>query len=605
MSTIRATSNEGVYKLEKFLGLNENPDGDTKLKMGEASKCNNWKITRDRNLQRRPGSKTVYDFGTNAPVAGLWFGNVNGTRYGLAASGGYMYKIYEDDFLEEPEVLGKLYTGGRVNFFAYNNIVYILNGEEYYEYDGVRFGLVLGYRPLIATTRSPSGEQSTLLEEVNKLTGMRRVWFSPDGTSTKFYLPETDLLSVDYVMFNSDGSYVDPEDYSWNRHDGTVTFDTAPERGINSIEIGYTAVGVYRTEVAHMTNAEIFLGARDNAVFLYGNGTNEAFYSGIDYWGKPRADYFPDLNEMAVADTNTPITGMIRHFSQLICYKSRSAYAVQFGLITVPTGDQEFGFYVTPVNREIGNAALGQVRLVLNSPFALFGNDLYQWENNSRYSSNLSSDERQAKRISDRINGTLATFKASECYCYDDNPNQEYYICYKDKALVYNYAADAWYCYSGIYINSMCNLDEDVYFGDNKGHIKKLSEDYKNDDGVAFNSYWESGSMDFGKNYMRKLMSMLWVSMKPQERSFVEVTAMTDKRSTYTEKVVESNLATFANMNFEHFSFSVNRKPRMKKLKIKAKKFVFLKIILKSDQLHSGATVLAVSPRIRETGYAK
>ena len=667
MSTIKVTNAEGVYRIEKFIGLNENPDGDTKLKLGEASKCNNWKITRDLNLQKRPGSKTKIDLGTNAPVMGMWYGNIEGKFYGLAASGNYMWKFYENDaWLETPEKLGEISTANRVNFFAYNNIVYIQNGEEYYQYDGVRFGIVLGYRPLIITSRTPSGSQSTLLEEVNKLTGMRRVWFSPDGTSSTFVLPESDLLSVDYVMVNADGSYIDPETYSFDRYAGTVTFggvegfkgdgsttvftlahsgvsavtvkvgttttsvtfDSSagtitfasapannaaitvnetiiPTAGTNTLEIGYTATGTYRIEVARMTNAEIFLGARDNAVFLYGNGTNEAFYSGIDYWGKPRADYFPDLNEVAVADTNTPITGMIRHYSQLICFKSTSAYAIQFGMITVPTGDQEFGFYVTPINKIIGNAALGQVRLVLNSPYTLYENDLYQWVNNSRYSSNLSTDERQAKRISDKINGTLSTFKAADCYCYDDNFNQEYYICYKDKCLVQNYAADAWYVYTGLIINSMCNIDEKALFGDNKGKIKELSSEYMSDDGELIDSYWESGSMDFGKNYMRKLMSNIWVSVKPQSHSYVEVTVMTDKRSTYTQKVVESSLASFADLSFEHFSFKVNRKPRMKRLKIKAKKFVFLKIILISDQADYGATVLAVSPKIRETGYAK
>lgn len=129
-----------------------------------------------------------------------------------------------------------------------------------------------------------------------------------------------------------------------------------------------------------MTNAEIFLGAQDNAVFLYGNNTNEALYSSIDYWGQPRADYFPDLNEVAVADENTPITAMIRHYSQLICFKSNSTYILHFGMITTALGDNEYGFYVTPVNKAIGNAALGQVRLVLNSPYVLFGNDLYEWK---------------------------------------------------------------------------------------------------------------------------------------------------------------------------------------------------------------------------------
>ena len=57
------------------------------------------------------------------------------------------------------------------------------------------------------------------------------------------------------------------------------------------------------------------------------------------------------------------------------------------------------------------------------------------------------------------------------------------------------------------------------------------------------------------------------------------VTVQTDKKSEFTEKTIESRLATFEHMDFEDFSFSTNRKPQVKKLKIKAKKFAFLKII--------------------------
>ena len=78
MSTIRANTNEGVYRITKFLGLNENPDGDTKLRLGEGSVVRNWRITRDLNLKRRPGTKTLYDFQTESPVMGLWYGKVNG-----------------------------------------------------------------------------------------------------------------------------------------------------------------------------------------------------------------------------------------------------------------------------------------------------------------------------------------------------------------------------------------------------------------------------------------------------------------------------------------------------------------------------------------------
>jgi len=605
MATIKATNNESVYRIDKFLGLNENPAGDTKLKLGESSKCQNWKVTRDRNLMKRPGSKTLFDLHSKAPIAGMWFGNVKGMKVGLAASGNVMWMYYRDGMLPYPEMLGGISTENRVSFFPYSDIVYILNGEDYYSYDGVNFGRVIGYRPLIATARTPDGSQSTLLEEVNKLNGYRRVWFSPDGTSTVFQLPETDLVSVDYVKLNADGSYVDPEDYSFDRFAGTVTFDTAPESGTSTIEIGYQAVSTYRPDVCRMTNAELFLGSQDNAVILYGNGTNKAIYSGVDYWGQPRADYFPDLNEIAVADSNTPITAMIRHYSQLICFKTTSCYAIHFGLITTATGDQEYAFYVTPVNREIGNAALGQVRLVLNSPFSLFGHDLYEWRSNSRYSANLSSDERNAIRISDRVYATLESFEASECYCYDDNPGQEYYICYGNEALVYNYPADAWYYYTGLNIHSMCNAEDKLLFGTDDGRICELSEEYLNDDGEVIDCVWESGSLDFGKNYLRKFMSEIWVSMKPQAHSKVVITVQTDKKSEFTEKTIESRLATFEHMDFEDFSFSTNYKPQVKKLKIKAKKFAFLKIIFRSKDLYTSAIILSADPKIRETGYVK
>lgn len=611
MSTIKALSNENIWKLDKFLGLNENPDGDTKLKLGEASAIRNWRVTRDRNLRRRPGFHTVSTLDSSeepAAVNGLWFGNINGYEYGLAACNGKLWKFWANNgYLTTPAEIGSLTTTGKVNFFAFSNIVYILNGLEYYYYDGTTFGTVAGYVPLVVTSSYPDGSNGIMLEGINKLTGKRRVWFSPDGTSNLFYLPENDLASIDSVIDNATGQAITIT-YTASAANGTVTFDSIPARGINTIEINYTAKTNYRNDVTNMRYAELYLGQQDNAVFLYGNGTNEAVYSSLDYNGQPRADYFPDLNEIAVADANTPITSMIRHYSQLICFKSTSAYSIQYGMVVDATGSDHWGFYVKPVNKRIGNAALGQVQLVQNSPFTLFGNDLYEWVNTSRYSTSLSIDERQAKRISDRIYATLSGFDTENCICYDDNDNQEYYIWNGGTALVYNYPADAWYTYTSpnnLKVCCMFNIHEDLLCGMEDGTIKILSDRYFNDDGVEFESYWESGSIDFGKPFMRKFMSEVWVGVKPQAASKVTVTIATDKKSEYTERVIDNSLIDFWNINFADFSFLVNRKPQIKKLKIKAKKFAFLKFILKSDEPDSSATILLIDPKIRETGYVK
>ena len=616
MSTIRATTNENIWKIDKFLGLNENPDGDTKLKLGEASACRNWRVTRDRNLRRRPGFHTVSTVGTATelnegivPVKAIWFGNVSGYEMGLAACDGKLWKFYANSgYLTTPVELGAINTTGTVFFFPFSGIVYILNGYEYYYYDGTTFGTVEGYSPLIVTSRSPDAtDAGTLLEGVNKLTGKRRVWFSPDGTNTVFNLPENDLSSIDSVIDLTTGQAYTGT-YTTSAANGTVTFSPAPARGINTIEIGYTSKTNYRSDVIGMKFAELWLGQQDNAVFIYGNGTNKALYSSLDYNGTPRADYFPDLNEMAVADSNTPITSMIRHYSQLICYKSNSAYSVQYGTVIDAQGDEHWGFYIKPVNKIIGNTPLGQVQLVQNSPFTLFGNDLYEWVNTSRYSTALSIDERQAKRISDRIYATLETFNFKDCICYDDNDAQEYYIWDGNKALVYNYPADAWYTYTAPgtdKVCSMCNIYDDTLCGMNDGTIRILSNNYFNDDGTAFESYWESGSIDFGKPFMRKFMSEVWVGIKPLAESKVTITIATDKKGEYTERTIDSSLIDFWHINFADFSFQVNRKPQIKKLKIKAKKFAFLKFILKSQELDSTATVLMIDPKIRETGYVK
>ena len=1162
MSTIKANNAEAVYKIASFLGLNESADGDTSLKLGEASRIKNWKITRDGHLQKRFGLTDIAEF--DGEIKGLWYGNVNGKFVGIAAANNKLYQFYDEetDSFEVKEI-GPLNTENRVNFFPFNNIVYILNGVEYKQYNGYSVEDVKGYIPIIATSGAPSGEGSTLLEEVNKLTSNRRVWFSPDGTDNVFHLPEKDILAVHYVRNLGTDEYFSPKRYNVDRINGTVsfgqdevitydgtdeipleteaivdvgqiqingvvpessyaagdtgiTFDTAPgydtelvftiggdftetfegdgettefplgnenletlevyldderveagtlfenhwkehyalppssgikqslisfkasvnasdkisvtsketaeyvdtasqsigsttleipipddesvdfetevyavslkkddteieeyeaptftlipyqdtavmdenafvskikqlhkdgivernlaysdytfiyssvyskwaldayfssqtehvslepewdsidtnimksqveppepvlrpiayitllgynadkytlvhgrdftytieeldtnyqyhitlshtvqyyyetyfpdvtpiggsyngaiifsaavfsdyeeisdmyfdladfgitytpdheidsgdtisvdllfhfyfekgnrnltlpytttkdtytvtskwekqiedsleyfapdtgslaysnvytedldftnieqtelivklndevvpeysifeydaetntitfhdapeadkkirfeehkaeeeinivsdgvtteydlgvagahsisvsinenpvsistrfsfdsdtrilkiedntglaigdkikvkgknppARGTNTIEICYSASNTLSQEVFKMTNAEIFLGSQDNAVFLYGNGTNEAFYSGIDYDGKPRADYFPDLNEMAVADSNTPITALVRHYSQLLCFKSNSVYSVHHGIITTALGDEEYGFYVTPVNRAIGNAALGQVRLVLNSPFALFGNDLYEWKNTSSYSSNLTVDERQAKRISDRVYRTLATFKAEDCYCYDDNDNQEYYICYNGQALVYNYAADAWYFYDNFDVNCMCNIDEKLFIGTSTGKIQLLDETAYGDGENVIDCYWEGGSHNFGKSYMRKHMSQMFASVKQEPDSDVTITMMTDRKEEYTEKIV---------LGPEEVT---NRVPKVKRLKLKAKKFVYLKPIIKSENNSKPATVVQLDMRISETGYAK
>ena len=661
MAQITGAQNERVFQIQKWLGLNQNPDGDTKLKMGEAAVMRNWRVTRDGNLQKRPGTREVLHLGGEGEmVLATWTGFVGGEE-GVYAIVGYprdgdtpgvgrLYRCTDDDGWQAEQV--GTFAGIDMEFphmFGFGEKLYILTGEDYYEYDGETIQSVDGYIPLVATGVLPEGGSGSgaLLEGVNKLNGKRRMWISGNGSGTVFDLPlgGTIIDSSVKVFDNATGSEMTT---GWSYANGKVTFTTAPAESENIYEIQWEVSETFRSSVVKMTRSELYNGSQDTRVFLYGDGSADAFYSDIDYNGAPRADYFPDMNQVRVGEANTPITALVRQYSRLIAFKTNSTWSIQFGQITTAEGNLIAGFYVTPVNKTIGhNSWLANVELVLNNPVCIMGSDLYEWFPNR--GGNLTNDERQAKRISDRIFETLRSFDVEDdreglrfVRTFDDNYHQEYYLYTGDgQALVWNYAADAWYYYDHFPMYTPFEWRGELYYGSTDGGIQHVSTDYTYDsiaggDPEAIDCVWQSGSMSFGMDYQRKYAAAIWVGLKPESRSEVIVTVQTDKSDGYQEKVVGTALFGFDHVDFADWTFDVNRKPQMKRLKIKAKKFVFYKMILMNkdedisesagqpsldfdhmDFEHftfavehkaftgTSATITSVDMRVRFQGYAK
>lgn len=622
MATIPKSSPDRVALIKKFYGLNENPDGTTKLRQGEAVICKNFRITKDGNLQRRPGHQLVCVLGNgNDPVVGMWHGYVNKTEYILAACQGKLYMVYNgtNDTYPASEIGSISTSNGAVHMFGFNENVYILDGSNYLCWNGTTLATVDGYVPLIANAIGPVGtadEAGVLLEQINKLTAKRRAWLSPDGTNKKFQLPEKDLQSIDKIIELSTGDEVPAANYQKDTANGTVEFNSVPTpAAANAYEVQYTSKANYRSQVTNMRFSEIFTDAKDSRVFLYGDGTNQVIYSDMDYDGNGRADYFSDLNVMNIGDENTPVTGLIRHFSRLICYKLNSTWSISSSTVTLADGSIIPSFHISAVNRSIGNEMVGNVQLVLNNPRTIFRGSVYEWRGSKSYG-NLTNDERQAVRISDRIRSSLQDLCViGEIVCYDDNFNQEYYICnsYTGVALVHNYAVDAWYVYENIYAWCFCNKDNGLFFAGDGGHVRVFDPELKSDvgssvdpdDEVPIEALWVSGHMDFGADYMRKYSSTLWVSVKPESNSWIELSITTDRRKDFSERLIAQGSYGFPDWDFRTWTFDDNFSPRIFKVRLKAKKFVYYQLGLYSNEVHTTATVLGVDILNRQTGYAK
>lgn len=590
MAQVASTDSANIFQINKWLGLNESPDGDTHMKMGEAAVMRNFRITSDGHLQIRPGYGPVVTLAQGSPVRGMWSGYVNRVYHTVAACGGHLWDI---ELAKRTAVDKGAIADGDAWFFGFSQKLYILTGGEYYSWDGSGApAVVKGYAPIVATAVPPAGG-GTLLEGINLLTGQKRAEFSPDGTAKVFHLPERDVTSIDSVE-GFTGPHTD------DLAAGTISFSSAPPKGTNSITITWTKGTGSRKKVTSMRFSELYNGESDSRVFLYGNGTNEIIYSGLDEEGQPSAEYFPELNTVSVDSANTPVTGMIRHYDQLLIFKTDSAYSCTYSTITL--GEvQTAAFYVSSLNRSVGNAAPGQVKLVDNKARTLFGRSVYEWG----LAYNSTRDERNADRVSDRVAPTLGRFTLEKAVCFDDEWNQEYYVFCGDEAIVNNYKNDAWYYYDHLPVRAVVSVDGTIFFGTPDGVVMEFSRRYRNDNLADINARWESGSMSFDKDWRRKYSAVIWVSIKPESQAVLTVTSESNIKSDYPEKIIAAGLSTFLNVDFNHFSFGTNRKPQLIRAKLKVKKATYYKLIFYSTSASSTATILSTDIQIRYTGNVK
>lgn len=592
MAKVLATAGTYAYEIKKFLGLNEAMSGDSNLKPGEAVELRNFCITQDGSLRLRPGTKTALTLSEGSPVRGVWHGTVRGGEVSLAACGGHVWNITG---LTGKVDLGTL-TDSETHFFGMNGGVYILNGTEYLFWDGSgEIQAVAGYIPCVVTAAKPAGG-GTLLEGINLLTSKRRERFSADGTSTEYHLTEAPIESV--LSATVDGSAV--TGYTVDAENGVVKFTSAPAKGLSNVEITYDKGEDQRSQVTGHRYSEFYNGAMDTRVFLYGNGTNVALYSGLDEDGVPRGDYFPALYEVQVGSDNTAITGMVRHYSRLLAFKAGEAYKIEYSARTLADDTVTAGFYVRPINRELGNVAPGQMALCDNNPVSLCAGAAYLWK---IYYSTATVDERSATRISDRVQTSLQSFDLKSSVVYDNRWNGELWIAYGGNALIYNYWADCWYSYMGLpAIRAMFGIGGQLYIGTESGTISAMSTIYHNDDGANIDAYWESGSMNMGASWKVKYSRELFVDMRATSNGRLTVTALSDRSGDYYKKELAYGESTFAHLNFAHFSFATSKRAKVMRARIRVPRFSLYKLVFSSDSgeataLVTGVTILSRAPR--------
>lgn len=360
--------------------------------------------------------------------------------------------------------------------------------------------------------------------------------------------------------------------------ESTVTIKGTWESGIKW-RVVYWTDAHNRSEVTSMTAAEIYNGAQDTRLFIYGDGSNKVLYSGLDENGIGTASYFPDLNEIEVGNTNSPVTSLIRHKSRLLVFKETEAYSVYYSLITLADSRVTAAFYVNAVSRNVGCSANCRAAGANNKVYTACYGSLYEWASTNT-TGNITADDRNSKVVSERVSATVKALTGEKHLVF--NGLTQELICFSGKvAVLYNFAADAWYIYDSLVsgINETISAAEiyngTVYFGTTDGHLKRFDASSPVDEtSTIIKAIWSSAWLDFGKPHYQKYSPKLWLSgvlMSENEGGNFSVLVSTDK---------------IGNGAWTQLSFDGNGgEPTISRCIKKVCKFAYYQLTLKTEEL--------------------
>lgn len=586
MAQIRKTKQSPPARIDRFLGINEDESGETQLQLGESPDMLDFRISDEYKLRMREGYEELFASIGAYNIRGMWYGKINGTFHFLFAANGNIYKTVAGVNTS----IGTL-TDAKTSFFAFGNKVYMLNGTEYKSWDGTTFATVAGYVPLIATATPPTGG-GTPNEQINLLTGKKHQTFSGDSAATAYQLAETDVTSVDTVKVGGVTKTL-TTDYTVNLTTGVVSFVVEPTTGVDNVDISWTKGSGSRTEITANFHAMFFGGQNDSRIFVYGDGTNRYYFTGLAN-GVPSAEYFPALNYREISSDEFAVTDIVRQYDRQIIYTNGGeAWYSYYDPITLSNGDVVADFPTFPLNDTVGNIATGQAQLIQNNPLTI-QHGVYEWgATNVR-------DERNVSYISKRVQPSLDAEDLTTAITVDWESKREYWLSIGNKVWVYNYRLDVWYKFL-LSDSATCFLviNDELYFGTNNGKIMKFDTTLKSDNGTATSARWEMSFYNFDADYLRKFLTEMWISLKPEAKSSVNITFQTDRVGASDTYTATYNLATFADVDFGDWSFLVNYNPQPFHFKIKAKKFVYFKLILTNDKIDEKLTVLSISLPVR------
>lgn len=573
MAYIQATAQPSPTTIDNFLGLNMNETGATQLKLGEASNMKNFRITKNYKLTKINGYKKKYE--ASGAIRTQWIGKLGEKEVHVYVAGG---KIYNNG-----EEIGTL-TDDITSVFEFNQKLYFINGHEYKVWNGTELKDVEGYIPLVKVATTPNGV-GTDYEPINLLTGKKHQTFSGDGTTKEFIIFESNLKSIDKILVDGVETEVTKD-----LTNGKITFTTAPKQGTDNVDVYWTKENADRNIILKNRYFQKYGLANDTRVFMYGNNEakNRVYFSDLGA-GVPNVEYFPATNFLDIGSSNEAVTDISRQYDRLIISKETETYYATYEQITDTTGNSIVTFPVYPLNSSHGMVAPAQGQL-LDNYVTTIDSSIVMWTNTN------TKDERNAEVISQRIQEWLNEKDLRKAITMDYQELKEYWLAVDNQIMIYNYGNSTFYLLEiPENITSLISHQGIIYLGTENGKIMEFNEEETTYDGEVIEAIWESGFYDFEVEYKRKTMRTLWIALKPWARTSLVVNYVSDREMGTDPKEIESYCLTYRYWNYANMTYNTSYNIKPFRIKLKAKKFAYEKIVLSNNKKDEKVTVNSIA----------
>lgn len=446
-------------------------------------------VTESGSLKKRPDIVLCCTM-PEGTIKAVWRGVLGGTDIILVACDNSLYRIDASETEYTPVSLGNIGTG-ECNIFQFGDFVYIKTETKYCKYDGNTFSAVKGYVPCVAIGCSAKGE-GELYEPINLICNERRAKYSCDGVTKVYKMVEEGVAGIKYFIING---VTYQSDYTFSRTTNSITFASAPPKGVNNLEICYFT----QERAANMKrffgfrNLMLFGGNSDGRIFMWGNSDlpNYRLHSELAE-GVPSAEYFP-VNAYTVIG-NSEITCIVQQYDRQLIFTRDKAYYSYCELRDDSLGNRYSSFPVFSLNGSKGCLIRTDGCVIDNRPVTLCIDGVNIWE------STEIENEKNAVCISRELSSAFSNLISQgniDLKMIDFQSNRELFIINGSIAYVYNYGIGSWYLFNGFSGNSCFVYGTKLYFS--KGN--KLYW-FGNEAGSGENrtDLWESGFIRAGSD---------------------------------------------------------------------------------------------------------